>query len=276
MIIRLARQRLEMGRALRSMALRSMALRSMALRSMALGSMGLGSMALAWLVAGCNPTYAPPLHTMHGSAPGRAADEYQLRVGATGAQGSAGLAIPVTRTTHVEIGSDFAESWVLGTGGFRLTGLFEEVGSMRLAGDVAVGLGVGRGGERCGNSRESMPNCDGEGTADGLAWHQRFAYGAYLDGGVALHMTDWFAPFLRVAMKFSKASNIPATIWYSALLAADFRIDAVSVYFGGGFYGYGNELDGHQDPFLEVGLAVQFGDTNAATQPVQEPPPTGG
>jgi hypothetical protein len=231
-------------------------------------------LALAACLCACQPTYAPPPRTAHGSAPGRADGMYELRLtGGAPLHVNGALAIPIGNRTHIELGADFAESWVLGSGGLRLTGLREPLdddGDLALVIEFGGNLAFGRGGERCGNSRESMPNCDGEGTADGKAWHQRLAYGAALDAGVALHVTDWFAPFLRAMMQFSKASGVPGTIWFSGLGGLDFRIDFFSFYFGLGFYGFTNELDSNDDFFVEAGLAVQFGGDDD-DEPVEEP-----
>lgn len=209
----------------------------------------------------CRPTYAPPPRTSHGSAPGRADGAYELRLtGGAPLHVDGALAIPIGERTHIELGANFAENWVLGSGGLRLTGLREPLDGESLALVIEFGgsLAFGRGGERCGNSTESMPNCDGESTADGRAWHQRLAYGVALDAGVALHVTDWFAPFLRGMMQFSKANWVPGTIWFSGFGGLDFRIDFFSFYFGLGFYGFTNELDANDDFFVEAGLAVQF------------------
>ncbi len=219
--------------------------------------------ATALCAAACAPTYAPPVRAAHGGAPGHASpgeSEVRGSLGAPAGLGG-GLLLPLGGRTHLELGGEGADGWVLGTAGLRLTALEEPVGDdARLLGDVAFGLGIGRGGELCGNQPEGSDNCDGSAPeADGKKWHHRLAHGGYLTAGLAIELGGWFAPFVRGSMRIASATNVPLTFWLSGLAALEFRVAPVAFYIGGGWGGYTNEYDENHGPLLELGLAARFG-----------------
>lgn len=220
------------------------------------------------LAAGCSPTFAPPPQSTHYGAPGRLrpqdAEDGEI-AGALGTEGNvaANVALPLAPDVRLEVGGDVGRSWVLGQTGLRL-GLFDsalnENGSIRIAGDATVGGAFGRGGERCGNQAPDS-GCDGTASADGLPWHQRYAYGAWLGLGFGLHL-DWFTPFVRGTVRISDATGIPTTTWLSFAGGIELDLwDTLDVYAAMGWAGYDNAEDTNSTLFLEAGLSIPFGET---------------
>lgn len=214
------------------------------------------------LCAACNPTYAPPIRSTHLGGPGHAdRDESEVRVSGSAPGGaSGGLMLPLGGTAHLELRGEGSDTWVMGTAGLRLDALSEQDGEhVTWLADVGFGGGIGRGGELCGNQEAGSSNCDGDSIADGRAWHHRLAGGGYLDAGFGLAIDGWLVPFARSAFRLSSASGVPLTFWASGMLGVDFRIDDVSIALGGGWFGFANEHDANDGPFLEASVALRFG-----------------
>ena len=216
------------------------------------------------VLAGCSPTFAPPPQSTHYGAPGRLRPEDGELAASLGTEGNfAGtVALPLAPDVRLEIGGDAGRSWILGQTGLRL-GLFDtplNEGSIRIAGDATVGGAFGRGGELCGNQAPDS-GCDGTASADGLPWHQRYAYGAWLGMGVGLHI-DWFTPFARATVRISDATGVPTTTWLSFAGGIEIDLwDTVDVYAAMGWAGYDNADDTNSTLFLEAGLSIPFGET---------------
>jgi hypothetical protein len=215
------------------------------------------------IAAGCNPTFAPPPQSTHYGAAGRAETGQGELVAAIGSRGNGAVSVglPLGPQASVELGADLGRSWVLGQAGLRFR-LFEEgKGTLRFAGDATVGGAFGRGGELCGNQApDGDVNCDGTAPGvDGDAWHDRLAGGAWMGGGIALHI-DWFTPFLRTSLRVAKATEVPTTIWVSAMAGFEIELLGIDLYAGLGIAAYQNELDDNSTLFLEAGLSIPFGD----------------
>lgn len=230
----------------------------------------------AFVVAGCNPTFAPPVRSANYGPPGR------LRAGEAEVGGA--MTIPfvtggpyfglaVLDQLSVEVGGEFAaiagneegeSGWGLGWLGLRGTLPYDAGDGFRLAVDLEAGGGLGVGGSLCDNAHHSGDEWDTECPVgeqwDGVNWANRLAGGGYVGLGLGLTW-DWFSTYLRTRHQFTKAENIPLTYWYTVSLGVDFLIlDRFNIYASYGLAGYQNDYDEEPAwPFLgEIGMALKF------------------
>lgn len=209
------------------------------------------------LVAGCNATYAPPIRSTHYGAPGRLAPgqgEVALAAG-NRAHGTLGVGLPVGGSVRVEGNVDVSEHWVMGLAGLRAT---HRLGDSGLVLDGEGGLGIGRGGERCGNNTDLNATC-AAGMADGRSALGRLAGGGYAGAGLGWWPVRWFALFGRGRAQVATATNVPATLWWSTLAGPEFQIGPVALYAGAGWAGYVNDVEHEDGLILELGAALRFG-----------------
>lgn len=206
--------------------------------------------ALALLLAGCNPTFAPPVRTGMYGAPGRMRDA-TFELGASGNQrGSGGLfeGFVVAPGVQVEVGGELSAldrdgQWALGWVGARTTfDQLREEGGNGASFDLEAGAGAGVGGRLADDDTE---------------WFDRPAGGGYLGAGVAWH-AEWFAAWGRARVQLTGAVDVPATLWYQALLGPEAAIGPVSVYLAIGWAGYVNDADDNSGGLLDAGLSVHF------------------
>lgn len=206
----------------------------------------------------CAPTFAPPLRTQMGGAPGRVAQgDVEVAGATTGrnapAYGGPTLAIGVSPRVAIEGGGEFAAAadgnsgWALGFAGTRITGRIPARRRLTLVGDNELGIGAGVGGRNC----EPAEGCDSD-----RRWYQRSAGGAYAGFGGALR---WRVPALytRIRAQVMAAQNIPVTAWTTWSTGLELRfVERVSVWAGVGLWNYHNRVDGFTGGFYELGLAV--------------------
>lgn len=225
----------------------------------------LGALALVLATAGCAPTFAPPPRTAHDGAPGRLAP---LESGVGGTYTAAGehagearLRLPATDRLWLETGGTFGESFALVSLGARLNAYDSGAMPARVVLDVDLGLAGGAGGALCGNKQSGDDSgCDGgRATPDGSGWLDRFAYGAYAGTGLGVHVTRGFAPYARLRVQASHATNVPTTLWLSGVLGIDLRYRVVSWYGAIGAVGFANDLDSEAGLMLETGLTFHIG-----------------
>ncbi len=221
------------------------------------------ALTLTLVAAGCAPSYAPPPRTAHDGAAGRLEAREASFGGAyqfAGTSGEARVRLPATDRLWLEAGGTFGESFALGTLGARINAYDSGRMPVRVVLDVDFGVGAGLGGELCGNGASGESSCDGgRAQADGRGWLDRFAYGGYLGGGIALHVTRGFAPFARVRLQLSETTNVPTTYWGSAVAGVDFRYESVSWYGAIGVGGFTNAFDDEAGLLLETGLTFYVG-----------------
>lgn len=223
-----------------------------------------GALALVVAAAGCAPSYAPPPRTAHDGAPGRLAPG-EAGLGGTftaggGSSGEARIRLPAADRLWLEAGGTFGENFALGTLGARVTAFDSGRMPVRLVVDVDFGVAGGAGGVLCGNKQSGESGCDGGlASPDGRGWHDRLAFGAYAGSGVALHVTRGFAPYARVRVQASEATNVPVTFWLSGVLGVDLRYRVVSWYGAIGAVTFVNDLDDEAGLLLETGLTFHLG-----------------
>ena len=222
---------------------------------------------LAPVLVSCTATLAPPIRSVHHGAPG------QLRGGQVGVgaalgnheHGGAVASWGVSDAVAIDVGGDWGEVWRMGSVGVQLTdaALFT-AGSVPMAGSAEAGLGGGLGGMLvCAKAVDPDDPNDAHDVVcaapDGRGWRDRRAYGGYLGGGLTL-MGDWFRPFVRTRLQVSKATAVPATLWWSALAGPQVLIlDLVSLSLGVGAGGYTNETERDEQLLIELGVGVRIG-----------------
>lgn len=210
------------------------------------------------LASACAPTFAPPLRTQMGGAPGRVYEgDVEVAGAATGrgapAYGGPTLAIGVSPRVAIEGGGEFAAAatgdsgWALGFAGTRITGRVPARRRLTLVGDNELGIGAGVGGTNC----QPAEGCDTD-----RRWYQRPAGGAYAGFGGALR---WRVPALytRIRAQVMGAQRVPVTAWTTWSTGLELRfVDRVSVWAGIGLWNYANRVNRFSGGFYELGLAV--------------------
>ena len=93
---------------------------------------------------------------------------------------------------------------------------------------------------------------------DGLTAWDRFAYGAYTGFGFGARPWRWVEVYLRGRMQLTRATDVPTTLWGSALGGVQFKIGPVDVGAGLGWTCYFNERDQNNGFSLEAGVTVPF------------------
>lgn len=214
------------------------------------------SVAAVFTIYGCSASFSPPMRSIHETAPGlTSAHEGTVAVaGALPNRVGATVSIPVAHGLRVEAHGDGSDLWVVGNVGVRAT---EHIGNSRVTVDQELGGGGGLGGARCGNTGESGSSCS-TGTADGLAWSQRVAYGGYTGIGLGVRLAPWVHAFARARVQVSQATQAPLTFWASGLAGPAFRYGRVSWYGGVGYGGYANRDDRAGTLLVETGMGVAF------------------
>lgn len=235
----------------------------------------------ALVLAGCNPSFAPPIRAFSYGAPARL-EQGRVEVGGTAGGlmlptvGGPHLAYGITDFVAVEAGGNFdlfdgdRYKWALGFAGLRLSTAPHREQPVHWIGDLEVGAGAGVGGMREGNDPPSK-NCT---DCDGLSATDRIAYGAYqgLGGGIRAH---WFSIYARVRLEESTATHVPVTLWPSVSLGLEADIKhRAAIGVSGGYMGYTNSRDSENFWFWQVGVSVFF-DTKYARRkapPAATPP----
>lgn len=205
------------------------------------------------LLAGCFPTFAPPIRGLHAGMPGRLGAG-QLEAGIS----AGGLAVPEVGGPHlafglrdwlgVEAGANYnlaaGWNWLTGWGGVRLTRQGPTRSTVRLIGDLELGAGAGVGGrvyDSCANfndrSGRTIPTCHA------MEWTRVPAYGIYEGFGLGLQWT-WLGVFVRGRLDASASGVAPTTLWPTAMLGVEVRPRRwFSFGVGGGYAGYWNQPD---------------------------------
>jgi len=235
----------------------------------------------AWVLAGCSPTFAPPIRAFQYGAPARL-EQGRVEVGGT----AGGLGIPDVGGPHlaagirdwiaIEAGANLhldvpdRDKWALGFLGLRLSYAPHREELVHWIADFEAGAGAGVGGYREGNDAPGKDCTD----CDGLDATQRTAYGAYqgFGGGLRIH---WFSIYGRLRLEESTATHVPTTLWPSASLGLEadlFRRVALGV--AGGYLGYTNSRDTENGWFWQIGVSVFFETKYARkkTPPAATPP----
>lgn len=222
------------------------------------------ALALALAAAGaCSPTYAPPVRAVHYGAPASLAPAQGAVYAGGGVggetRGALGVTFPVAERLRVEAGADGSAMGATGRAGVRYTV------PLRLgAFDAEAGLGAGAGGARCGNDTDPSHACGGAAESDrlvpdGRSTWDRFAYGAYGGFGLGVRPWRWFELYARAGLQLTHATNVPTTLWVTALGAVQARVGPVDVHAGFGWAAYYNEHDTWNGPLVELGVLVPFG-----------------
>ncbi|MCX4241715.1 hypothetical protein [Paraliomyxa miuraensis] len=220
------------------------------------------------VIVACAPTYAPPVRTIHGGAPGRL-DVGQMEVaagsmglgavpGGTGGGGSLGHA--VRPHLALEGGVDGAKKgWTLGWGGVRAPYRIRTSHRwLSFAVDGSLSVGAGVGGHNCAGDPEIYePNSAGC-YSDGVRWYHRLAGGGAMGAGAAMRLGP-VSLFTRGRLQITGARNIPATQWASAMGGLHVHIlRYADLWWSTGVGHYSNSVEGLTGMISEVGLAVRF------------------
>lgn len=212
----------------------------------------------AFACAGCTATYAPPLRSTHGGAPGRVSEgDVAISGGASGwryptVAGGPAISYGVRDWVAVEGGGNVSLGrWGMGWAGLRLTHAPRRYAKNYLAIDGEASGGAGWGGSLCGNG-------EADGCADGLRAGQRVAGGGLLGGGVAGHFS-FFSVYARARGQLTAATAVPMTMWGSWGGGMQFRIArTVDLYAQAGMFGYRNERDHFRGMLTEAGVAIRI------------------
>jgi hypothetical protein len=238
------------------------------------------------LVAGCSPTFAPPIRAYQYGAPARLT-EGRVEVGAT----AGGLAVPDVGGPHVAVGlrdwvaleaggnfqllGDGQDRWAMGFVGPRFSWAPNRRAPAHFISDLELGLGAGVGGSLEDSAAPQSSDCP---RCDGLQWSDRIAFGGYQGFGIGGQI-HWFSIYLRARVEESTATHIPTTIWPSASLGLEANIhQRAAITVGGGFMGYFNSEERIPGWFYQIGVTVfvdafRRHDAPAAVEPPPPPPP---
>lgn len=222
------------------------------------------------LLAGCAPTYAPPVRAIHGGAPRPALESFQIDAAdADGVVPGVAARIPLAGHLAAELGGDvaadfapdLAASWKMGHAGLRATtGLGDAGDPRRLAADLELGGGVGSGGAF------AVAGDDTSTTSNALAW------GGYLGAGVGGHgqLLGLYARTL-VELAASRDDAIPLTRWGS--LVGGIQMGSGGgprVRLAAGLAVHDNRDELRAAPIVEIGLELGGG---PPAPPLPERPP---
>lgn len=218
------------------------------------------------VVAGCAPTFAPPMRTTHFGAPGRLEEgEGQIAGGVTGfGTGGPTVSVPVTDQLTVEAAYDVdmgtVTGWRIGSLGARWSSSpgRESFASWDAEGGVGAGVGGVKhvtisesescwfSGGTCGSTERDVEVGDPD---------SRFAYGGYAGVGGALG-NGTFAWMARARLQVSKASEIPTTVWFSMVTGPELRLGPFTLYVAVGVAVYGNRIESEAGGMYEGGLSL--------------------
>jgi hypothetical protein len=232
----------------------------------------IAALALLSFTAGCNPTYAPLVRAVQYGAPARL-EQGRVELGGT----AGGVVVPMTGGPHLAVGltdwaaveaggNFFYDEWVMGFVGTRFSFTGDRKRRAYLIGDLELGVGGGLGGQLNGNQGTTSASEPG----DDLTALQRVAWGGYQGAGLGVRIR-WFSIYGRVRVEESKATNIPLTLWPSASVGMEFRVnDRVALNLGTGVMGYTNSRDSAWGMFYQVGMVLFFDSrTPAPVRPVE-------
>jgi len=214
-------------------------------------------------VAGCNPTYAPPVRAFQYGAPARLT-EGRVEIGGT----VGGLAVPNVGGPHIAIGIRdwvaveaganlqlLGEGWAMGFVGPRFSWAPHRKNPIHLITDLELGVGAGVGGELNGGAVPGSRDCP---PCDSLKWSDRFAWGGYQGIGFG-EQIHWFSIYARVRVEESTATHLPTTLWPSVSLGLEANIrKRAAITIAGGYMGYTNSVDHVNGWFYQVGVALFF------------------
>ncbi|HZS36016.1 MAG TPA: hypothetical protein VFF06_04280 [Polyangia bacterium] len=209
------------------------------------------------IFSGCDATYAPLIRAGAYGAPGRL-DAGRVEISAT----TGGVFIPQVFVPHVgygvtdwfavEAGGNIAPgAWYTAFAGTRFSLVPNRHEPVHFVGDLELGFGGGVGGARYSNAPQSSDSCP---DCDGRTYTDRNAFGGYQGLGVGIKIY-WFTLFLRARVEESVTTNVPVTIWPSAMIGFEFDVRrVVSFTLGGGFIGYHDDTDAEPGWFYQLGL----------------------
>ncbi len=215
------------------------------------------ALTIVGLMAGCAPTYAPPLQTVHGGAPARVREGDVAVMGGMvhgPAMGGPSVSYGVRDSVAVEAGANVsAGDWAMGFAGVRYTHAPRRFAKNYLAVDVHGAGGAGVGGQLRGN----QPVEDG---GDGRSWSDRVAGGGAAGAGVAGHFS-FFSVYARGRGQLTKATAVPSTLWVDGGLGVQFRLfRTLDLFAQATWFVYRNRVETFYNavPLGEVGLAVRI------------------
>lgn len=222
----------------------------------------------AMLAPACAPTYAPPVRTIHGGAPGRL-DPGQVEIGGGsmglgavpgGIGGGGNLGYAVRPHLALEAGVDGGSGgWTLGWGGVRVPYRWRTSQRwLSFAADGSLSLGAGVGGENCSEGSNGSAADEGRCLSDGLEWYRRLAGGGAIGAGAAMRLGP-VSLFSRGRLQITGARNVPATQWASGMGGLHVHIlDRADLWWSMGIAHYANAADSTWGTISEVGLAFRF------------------
>jgi hypothetical protein len=208
------------------------------------------------LAGACAPTYAPPVRTIHGGAPGHLDHGDMEIAGASSGvfwpwgMGGGTVGYAIAPSLVVTGGVDGGSEHVLGWAGVRAPFRWYLRPRISLVGEGELGLGAGVGGaNRCDRSE-----CE----RDDMKWYRRPAGGGYLGAGGAAR----FGPisiYTRARAQLTGAENVPATQWASVFGGLHGHIlDRADLWVGTAYAHYSNGLDSASGIVTEIGLGFRF------------------
>ncbi|HEX9103381.1 MAG TPA: hypothetical protein VF997_14315 [Polyangia bacterium] len=222
----------------------------------------LAAAGLAAAAGACDPYYAPPIRAVQYGAPARL-EEGRVEIGAT----AGGTFVPDDISPHLgvgirdwvalEVGGNFLagagnQAWALGFVGPRFSYAPHRQERIHLISDLELGVGAGVGGVRDGNGPRSQ-SCS---ACDGLSGLDRVAGGGYVGFGVGAQIA-WFSLYGRARLEASTATNVPATVWPSGSVGAEFNLrKRAAITVAAGCIGYANSIDRAVGWFYQVGLTL--------------------
>ncbi|MDD5308613.1 MAG: hypothetical protein PHU25_14945 [Deltaproteobacteria bacterium] len=223
-----------------------------------------------FLAVACSScTFAPPIRSVHGGAPGRvSAREVEVGAAANLYPGvrweretstpwlSPALSYGIVDTIAIEAAADVTTFWRMGSLGLRLTPLQKKDKLRRFSYDFEIGGGAGVGGALY--CEDDTNDCKGNYKEDKRDSMERIAAGGYAGVGFG-YRWSWFGVFLRGQYQLTGATNVPLTQWLSFAAGPQFTIfDGVYIYAAGGMWGWVNQMDDGHDGLAEIGTSVVF------------------
>ncbi len=214
------------------------------------------ALALVGLGAGCYATYAPPVRTITGGAPGRLAPGQIEVTGASAGypapSGAGAGSVGWAARPHLVVtgGVDGIQGHVLGWAGVRTPFRLHLRPRISLNADGEIGAGVGVG----GTNRCEHQGCE----PDDIRWFRRPAGGGFLGAAGAVRLGP-VSIYARARGQVTGAQNVPATQWASIGGGLHFHIlERADVWIAETYGGYANGLDAQTILFTELGLGFRF------------------
>ncbi len=202
-----------------------------------------------------------------------------LRMSEAGA--GLGLSVGIADWLAIQGGAELAMRALMGNLGVRLSYGAKQSEGHGFALDIGIGGGVGKGGVRCNNTvnhyydEEYTPTMGPAGLGDDntspcpedklwdvAEWHERLAWGGYVDIGLGGYVSRHFGMFVRPMVQYSRSDNVSNTTWVAFYMGPNFfwgRSNLVSFHFSLGPGIYVNEWDSRWHLVGEMGVSLRFG-----------------